>query len=84
MNLKLACQRSASDKKSFYFQDFSHSAGAKTPLPVACLLGDGDLPDTQMLRFRATFSESHPLGSYCLTKVTGTEITALPPSGASN
>lgn len=33
MNLQFLCQRAASDKKSFDFQDFSRSAGAKMPLP---------------------------------------------------
>ena len=40
--------------------------------------------DNLVLRTRAMFSERSELVDYCLTKVTGTEITALPPSGASN
>jgi hypothetical protein len=33
MNLQFLCQRSASRKKRFDFQRFSHAADAKTPLP---------------------------------------------------
>lgn len=72
MNVNFLCQRSERPKKTFDFQDFSLSAEAKlqfrrvsTVPTVGC-----------SLRCRCSVETTH-----CLTNVTGTEITALPPSG---
>jgi len=52
MNLHFPCQRSASRKKRFDFQRFSHAADAKTPLPC----GQGSVFGNQVLGASAAFS----------------------------